>query len=227
MAGTELANTIMGQLFIKALVTMKTVLKKPHQLKILTISDFPDKSLTQMVENKTLKPVDLIISCGDMAPEYLSFLRDRLDKPLFYVKGNHDIRYTKLNPMGCRNIHKKIVRFKSINILGLEGSIWYNGGMNQYTDKEMKKMTAAMWFSFWRKGGIHMVVTHAPPRHIHDAEDPCHMGFETFVNLINKRKPDYFIHGHVHKEFKNHGERITMVNSTQVVNTCGFTILEV
>jgi uncharacterized protein len=217
----------MGQLFIKALVTMKTALKKIHKLKILTVSDFLDKSLTQMVENKTLEPVDLIISCGDLAPEYLSFLRDRLDKPLFYIKGNHDIRYTASNPVGCRNIHKKIVSFKSINILGLEGSIWYNGGMNQYTDTEMKKKIASMWFPFWRKGGIHMVITHAPPRHIHDSEDPCHMGFESFVSLINKRKPDYFIHGHVHKEFKSHGDRITMVNSTQVVNTCGFTILEV
>jgi len=222
---------------------MKTNLTKPRNLKILTVSDFIDKSLTQMVEDKTLEPVDLIISCGDLAPEYLSFLRDRLDKPLFYVKGNHDIRYTSSNPVG-------LIRFKSLNILGLEGSIWYNGGMNQYTDKEMKRMIFGMWFSIWRKGGIHIVVTHAPPRHIHDAEDRCHMGFEivvthapprhihdaedrchmgfeSFVQLIDKRRPDYFIHGHTHKEFKTHYDRITTVDSTKVINTCGFTILEV
>jgi len=206
---------------------MKKALTTPHKLKILAVSDFVDKSLTQMVENKTLEPVDLIISCGDLPPEYLSFLRDRLDRTLFYVKGNHDIRYTPSNPVGCENIHEKIVRFKSLNILGLEGSLWYNGGMNQYMDKEMKKIISGMWFSLWRKGGVHMVVTHAPPRHIHDAEDRCHMGFDSFVKLINKRKPDYFIHGHMHKDFKTHDERITEVNSTKVINTCGFTILEV
>ena len=206
---------------------MKTKETAPHNLRILAVSDFIDKSLTQMVEDKTLEPVDLIISCGDLAPEYLSFLRDRLDKPLFYVKGNHDIRYTSSNPVGCENIHEKIVCFKSLNILGLEGSIWYNGGMNQYTDKEMKKIISGMWFSLWRKGEVHMVVTHAPPRHIHDAEDRCHIGFESFVDLIHKRKPDYFIHGHIHKDFKTHDERITTVNSTKVINTCGFTILEV
>lgn len=206
---------------------MKTNLTKPRNLKILTVSDFIDKSLTQMVEDKTLEPVDLIISCGDLAPEYLSFLRDRLDKPLFYVKGNHDIRYTSSNPVGCENIHARLLRFKSLNILGLEGSIWYNGGVNQYTDKEMKKIIFGMWFSIWRKGGIHIVVTHAPPRHIHDAEDHCHLGFESFVNLIDKRSPGYFIHGHTHKEFKTHSDRITTVNSTKVINTCGFTILEV
>ncbi|WP_299979571.1 metallophosphoesterase [Desulfobacula sp.] len=206
---------------------MKTNLTKPHNLKILTVSDFVDKSLTQMVEDKTLEPVDLIVSCGDLDPEYLSFLRDRLDKPLFYVKGNHDIRYTPSNPVGCENIHAKLIRFKSLNIMGLDGSIWYNGGVNQYTDREMKKIISGMWFSIWRKGGIHIVVTHAPPRHIHDAEDRCHMGFDSFVKLIDKRKPDYFIHGHTHKEFKTHYDRITTVNSTKVINTCGFTFLEV
>ncbi|MBU8911186.1 MAG: metallophosphoesterase family protein [Desulfobacterales bacterium] len=205
---------------------MKTKQTKPHNLKILTVSDFIDDALTQMVENKTLEPVDLIIACGDLAPEYLSFLRDRLDKPLFYVKGNHDIRYSSSSPVGCKNIHAKLIRFKSLNIMGLEGSMWYNGGMNQYTDREMKKIIFGMWFSIWRKGGINIVVTHAPPRHIHDAEDRCHMGFESFVKLIDKRKPDYFIHGHIHKDFKSHEERITTVNTTKVINTCGYTILE-
>ena len=199
----------------------------PHNLKILAVSDFVDKSLSQMVEDKTLEPVDLIISCGDLAPEYLSFLRDRLDKPLFYVKGNHDIRYTPSNPVGCENIHARVVQFKSLNILGLEGSMWYNGGVNQYTDKEMEKIIFGMWFFIWRKRGIHMVITHAPPRHIHDAQDPCHMGFESFIKLIDKRKPEFFIHGHIHKDFKNHEERITTVSSTKVINTCGYTILEV
>ncbi|MBU1344579.1 MAG: metallophosphoesterase [Proteobacteria bacterium] len=203
---------------------MKTT---PHNLRILAVSDFVDKSLTQRVEDKTLEPVDLIISCGDLAPEYLSFLRDRLDRPLFYVKGNHDIRYSLSNPMGCENIHAKIVRFGSLNLLGLEGSMWYNGGINQYMDKEMNKIIRGLWFSFWRKGGVHMVVTHAPPRKIHDAEDRCHMGFESFVKLIDKRKPDYFIHGHIHKEFETQRDRITRLDTTQVINTCGYTILEV
>ena len=206
---------------------MKTKKTAPHKLRILTVSDFIDPCLTQMVEDKTLGPVDLIISCGDLAPEYLSFLRDRLDSPLFYVKGNHDIRYTSSNPVGCENIHKKIVRFKSLNILGLEGSIWYNSGMNQYADKEMKNIISGMWFSFWRKGGLQMVIAHAPPRHINDAEDRCHMGFDSFVKLIKKRKPRFFIHGHIHKNFKNHCDRITTIGTTQVINTCGFTILEV
>ncbi len=196
-------------------------------MKILAVSDFVDKSLKQKVTDKKISPPDLIISCGDLPPEYLEFLRDRLDRPLYYVKGNHDIRYSPTNPMGCENIHARVKKFQSLNILGLEGSIWYSGGQNQYTDKEMSRIIFSKWFSIWRKGGIDMVVSHASPRHIHDAEDRCHMGFESYVTLINKRKPKYFLHGHIHREFENFEARVSTVNETKVINVCGYTIFEV
>lgn len=202
-------------------------MKTCKKIKILTVSDFIDKSLTQMIENKTIEPVDLIISCGDLDPEFLSFLRQKLNKPLFYVKGNHDLRYTSSNPGGCENIHAKLIQFKSLNILGIEGSMWYNGGPNQYTEKEMKKIILKLWFPIWRKGGINIVVTHAPPKNFNEAQDRCHMGFESYLKLINKRKPDYFVHGHIHKHFKTLEERITKINGTKVINTCGFSIIEV
>jgi len=206
---------------------MKKRRTKFHGITILAVSDFVDDTLTKMVEEKTLEPVDLIISCGDLAPEYLSFLRNRLEKPLFYVKGNHDIRYDPSKLLGCDNIHAKLIRFKTLNILGLEGSIWYSGGVNQYTDKQMDKIIFRMWFSLWRKGGVNLVVTHAPPKDIQDGPDHCHTGFDSFVKLIEKKKPQYFIHGHIHKDFKTLEQRTTIVNSTRVINTCGFTILKV
>ncbi|HKK91570.1 MAG TPA: metallophosphoesterase [Desulfobacteraceae bacterium] len=206
---------------------MKTDNPQPDKVKILAVSDFTDKSLIERVETKTLEPVDLIISCGDLAPEYLSFLRERIERPLFYVKGNHDIRYTPSNPVGCENIHARIMRFKSLNIMGLEGSMWYNGGANQYTEKEMRKTIFKMWFPIWQKGTLDLVVTHAPPRHVRDGDDLCHMGFQCFIDLIHKRKPTYFIHGHIHKHFENARQRLSVISGTNVVNTCGFTILEV
>ncbi len=202
--------------------------KRSHsKLKILAVSDWEDTDLARQVTDKTLGPVDLIISCGDLPPEYLSFLRDRLDAPLFYVKGNHDLRYTRTNPLGCRNIHARVVTVNRLNILGLEGSMWYNGGANQYTETMMRRTISRLWFNILIKGRIHMVVTHAPPRHIHDREDPCHMGFECFNTLILKQRPLYFFHGHVHQAFETMEDRITRVSGTRVINTCGFTIMEI
>jgi len=198
-----------------------------HGLRLLCLSDFIDQELTDQVENRQLPALDLIVSCGDMVPEYLSFLRDRLDAPLVFVKGNHDIRYTASNLPGCENIHARVVSFGSLNILGLEGSMWYNGGPNQYTEAMMRKQLLRLALSIWRKGPIHMVVTHAPPRHIHDREDLCHQGFECFARFIQKRQPDYLIHGHVHEAFEAFEQRMTRVGSTGVINTCGHIIIEV
>lgn len=194
---------------------------------ILAVSDFIDSSLEEKIKAKELGAIDLIVSCGDLAPEYLSFLRDRLDRPLYYVKGNHDIRYSLTNPVGCDNLHARIKTLNGINFLGLEGSMWYNGGPNQYTDVQMKKIISRLWFSFWRKKGVHVVITHAPPFGIKDGTDLCHRGFDSFISLIRKRKPGYLIHGHIHKDFDQPGDRITRVNGTQVINACGYTIIEV
>lgn len=202
-------------------------LGRTHNLTILTLSDFVDKDLTNMVEKGLLPPLDLIISCGDMAPEYLTFLRNRFECPLVYVKGNHDIRYTQSNLVGCENIHARVVSVGSLNILGLEGSMWYNGGPNQYTDKMMRKIIFWMGFQIWRKRPIHMVVTHASPRNVHDREDLCHMGFESFGRLMDKYRPDYLIHGHIHQTFDTFDDRVTQVIQTKVINTCGYTIIEV
>ena len=76
-----------------------TFLGTKHHLRMLLVSDFRDRSLINKIEHRTLPPIDLTISCGDMAPEYLRFIRNRLDAPLYYVKGNHDIRYA---PATCR-----------------------------------------------------------------------------------------------------------------------------
>lgn len=201
--------------------------EKTHDLRILSISDFIDKSLIAKIEAKQIPRIDLILSCGDIEPEHLGYLRERLECPLYYIKGNHDIRYTSSNPLGCDDIHEKIISFKSLNILGLEGSIWYNGGPNQYTDAAMKRIIFKTKLKFWRKKPIHMVITHAPPRRIHDKEDLCHMGFESYLRLIEKNTPGYFIHGHIHKEFKAFQDRVSIHHQTRVINTCGHIIFEV
>ena len=43
-------------------------------MKILTLADQESRSLWDYFEKAKLEGVDLIISCGDLAPQYLSFL---------------------------------------------------------------------------------------------------------------------------------------------------------
>jgi Icc-related predicted phosphoesterase len=196
-------------------------------MKILTVSDHVEPILNDSFDANHFSEIDLILSCGDLPPEYLTLISNRVQAPLYFVKGNHDIRYEHKPPEGCVNIHGKLVEFQGVNILGLEGSRWYNGGPNQYTERQMRWMVRNLKIGLWWKGGVDVVVSHAPPRHVNDAEDRCHKGFKSFHWLIKRYAPKYFIHGHIHAQFDNFSDRITNIDNTKVVNSYGYTILEI
>lgn len=197
-------------------------------MKILIVSDTVVEPLLETGDKNPVRDkIDLILSCGDLPPEYLSSLTFKLNVPLMYILGNHDVRYTASPPRGCRNIDRRMVTFNSLKILGFSGSRWYNGGANQYTEKEMKRFGNRMRFTLWRQGAPDIVLTHAPPRHVNDEDDPCHKGFTYYNAFIEKYKPPYFLHGHIHKFFADDSERISIVNTTWVINCYGFYILEI
>ena len=196
-------------------------------MKILTVSDI---ITPQLLDRKQLpgevRDVELIIACGDLPPEYLSQLRAIHNVPLYYVLGNHDLRFDASPPVGCRYSHRQLVLHDSLRIVGFSGSRWYNGNINQYTDKEMARFIRRMWFTLWRKG-VDLVITHAPPRHLGDAEDPCHRGFRAFHPLMDKYGPRFLVHGHIHREFNNPTERVTMFGSTRIINSYGYHTFEI
>ena len=196
-------------------------------MKILSVSDVVKPILFQHSNDSRYADVDLIISCGDLPTEYLSRLTHSFNAPLYYVRGNHDIRYDEKPPAGCHDLHGRLIKKNGINVLGLEGSRWYNGGPCQYEEWQMRAIIRRLRPTLWWRGGVDVVITHAPPRHIHDAEDPCHKGFECFRRLIKKYQPSYFIHGHIHRDFSDTSERISVVDTTNVVNTYGYYFLEI
>ena len=196
-------------------------------MNILTISDRVEPILYDRFEPDRFKNIDVVLACGDLPPEYLSFINARLNVPVFFVKGNHDIRYNFKAPDGCIDLNARMVKFQGFNILGIEGSRWYNGGQNQYHEHQMRRTLRGLRPLIWWKNGIDIVMTHAPPRHIHDADDRCHKGFKSFRWLIDKYSPRYFIHGHIHQNFTEASQRITEINGTTVVNTYGYFILDI
>ena len=202
-------------------------LKNLSKLKLLSVADAVDPTLHRQAGRQPFAEIDVIISCGDLPPEYLSRLSHAFNAPLYFVGGNHDIRYKDKLPQGGRHLHARVERIKGLNFLGLEGSRWYNGGPYQYTEGQMRGIIRRLRPTLWWQGGLDVVVTHAPPRYIQDAEDLCHRGFRSFRWLIDKYQPTFFIHGHIHRQFTDPAERITVVDATKVVNTYGYHILEI
>ena len=195
-------------------------------MNLLAISDIVAPALSGAFDVAPFRDIDLVLACGDLPPEYLASIRQRLDVPLFYVRGNHDIRYTTAPPTGCVNLHQRRIRHNGRWFMGLEGSRWYNGGPVQYRDRQMRRMIWRMLPGLWWGGGVDVIIAHAPPRHINDAPDRCHRGFNSFLKLIARFKPTYFIHGHIHAHFTDPSQRQTLVGNTRVVNTFGLHVLE-
>ena len=108
-------------------------------MKILVIADEEEKSLWDYWTKDKTKDVDFILSAGDLKAEYLSFLVTMVNRPVFYICGNHDGNYEVKPPEGCDCIDDKIITYNGIRILGLGGSMYYSGGPHQFTEEKIRR----------------------------------------------------------------------------------------
>lgn len=193
-------------------------------MKILCLADEESKAYWDFFRKERLADIDLILSCGDLKPEYLSFLVTMGHAPLFYVHGNHDERYQTHPPEGCDCIDGKIVEFRGMRILGLGGSPRYRPGPFQYTEADMSRRIRRLT---WRlRRGVDIVVAHAPARDLGDLEDPPHRGFAALRALIERYRPRYFLHGHVHAGYTHAFVRERDHCGTRIINVGPVYILE-
>ena len=196
-------------------------------MKILIVSDEECPALWDYYVPGRLKEYDLILSCGDLKAKYLSFLVTMARCPLLYVHGNHDTDYVKGPPLGCDCLDDQIVVFNGIRILGLGGCRKYHPGAHQYTEKEMRRRIRRLRFMLWRTKGVDIVVTHAPPEGLGDAEDPAHLGFTALRELLDKYHPKYLLHGHVHLRYGQNVARVVEYGDTKIINTSERYVLEI
>ena len=188
-------------------------------MKILALADVPCKALWDFYDESRLRDIDLILSAGDLPAEYLSFLVTFAHCPVFYIHGNHDDRYERKPPEGCICAEDQICVYEGIRILGLGGSMRYNYGVHQYTEKEMQRRARKLRWSLLRRGGFDILLTHAPARGHGDQPDLPHQGFDAFNHLMDKYHPRYMIHGHVHMNYGYDMARVTQLESgTKVIN---------
>lgn len=188
-------------------------------MNIMILADQESKALYEYYDPERLQDIDLIISCGDLSAEYLSFLATVFHGPVLYVKGNHDTRYETKPPEGCICIEDQIYVYRGIRILGLGGSMQYiPGGANQYTERQMRNRVRRLRWKLWLRGGFDILVSHAPAYGLNDMKDLPHQGFKAFLFLMKKYKPRYFFHGHIHATYGNEFCRKAAYEQTTVIN---------
>ena len=188
-------------------------------MKILVLADEESKYLWDYYEEGRFDGIDLVISCGDLKPHYLSFIATYTKAPVLYIHGNHDECYSKTPPEGCVCIDDKIYVHQGVRILGLGGSMQYNYGKRQYTDRQMNRRVYRLIPKILFHRGFDILVTHAPAYQFNDGEDLPHRGFKIFRKLLDKYHPKYFLHGHMHLNYNHRLPRECQYNEhTTVIN---------
>ena len=194
-------------------------------MKILALSDTEARSLYDYYRPGKLKDYDLILACGDLRVEYLEFLVTMARCPLLYVHGNHDEGWRR-EPEGCICIEDSIYTYEGLRILGLGGAYRYREGRYLYTERQMKRRIRRLSLALHRSKGFDILLTHAPARELNDMDSLSHRGFECFRTLLEKYKPRYFIHGHVHRNYGVDIPQRCSFGETTVVNAYEYCVID-
>ena len=213
-------------------------------MKILCISDATDTLIYSENAPERYKDVDFVISSGDLPLRYYDYIQTVLKKDVIYVYGNHNLEdfdramgksaITPIMPLVYSGtfLDGKVMRLKNSGLLiaGLGGSMLYNYGKSQYSEEQMKwriaKMIPHLIYNKIRYGRyLDILITHAPPRGLGDGEDLCHKGFSCFLSFMERFKPRYLLHGHVHLVDMNE-EGVREYGETKVINIYKNYILE-
>ena len=206
-------------------------------MKVLALSDQIVERMYALVASHHFDDIDLVFGCGDLPYEYLEYIVTLLNKPLFYVPGNHDPVYSSENRRsyaeGGLNIDRKVVFYKGLLIAGLGGSILYRpDGVNQYTQREMylrvfSLLPALLYQRFFRGRKLDVLITHSPPFGIHDDDTLAHEGLKALNWLVKWAQPGYLFHGHTHFHRQNLEASTTKVGKTTVMNIYPYKVIEV
>jgi Icc-related predicted phosphoesterase len=200
--------------------------------KILAVCDDVDSRLYSHGTLRQRTRPDLILSCGDLPAYYLDYLVSSTNVPLYAVHGNHDAprplegssAYEKCGAtwLGGRGVRAH----GGLLLAGFDGSLRYNDGPYQSSQTEMHAAVRSLvpWLLMNRvRHGryLDVLVTHAPPRGIHDQSDLCHTGFNAFNWFIGRFQPRYHLHGHIHL-YDQRTKTVTQVGQTEIVNVYPF-----
>lgn len=223
-------------------------------MKILCISDNIDPVIYSNSVQERFNDIDLILIAGDLPMEYVDFVVSTLNKPAYFVFGNHNLSEFSLfhnngtntyalnkaqedgnwNPTHCGGAAYagfKVLKEGNLLIAGISGTIRYNQGQCQYTESQMtmhllRMIPKLLWNKIRYGRYLDIFLTHSPPRGIGDKDDPCHRGFKCFLWFLKKFSPKYMIHGHIHL-YDLQDTRVRKFNETTIINAYSYYVLTI
>ena len=196
-------------------------------VRLLAVSDEPERALDFERNRAQLGRLDAVVGCGDLEPDYLSFLADALRVPLLYVRGNHDrgVNWQATSEVLPGALEGKCERINGVAVVGLS---WPG------EDREPRAVRdeGAAWRQALRvatrppREKPIIVLSHVPPRGLGDTpEDHFHRGFAAYEWLCKRLHPTLWLHGHTSMAAARDW-RVTWGDTT-FVNVTGAVLVEI
>jgi len=168
-------------------------------IRLLAASDERDPTLEVAANRAALEPVDLVIGCGDLSPDWLGFLGDAFVAPLVFVRGNHDNGGPWPAP---REVPLPASGIDDQSLPGFEivALPWptFDLGKARRDERAAWRQVAGIGPARLLRGARDViVVSHVPPRGAGDTpDDPYHVGFAAYAFAQRRLQPRLWLHGH-------------------------------
>jgi Icc-related predicted phosphoesterase len=127
-----------------------------------------------------------------------------------------------------------VVDVAGLRIAGLGGCRRYRPGPNQYSDRQQARRARRLAARArlrrhgvglrQLRGGVDVLLTHAPPRGVGDGADPVHQGVPALNVLTARLQPAVLLHGHVDPDPA--GRRDHRLGRTIVRNATGWQLFD-
>jgi uncharacterized protein len=168
-------------------------------IRLLAISDQFNPVLADERSRRAVGPIDLVIGCGDLDCDDLSFLADGFNAPLVYVLGNHDagLRWDSSGAycpaaIPSARVHREAgLSMVGLSWPGVRGPNAHHderGAWNQAVSLAMRRL---------RRSEPLIVFSHVPPRGAGDVPGlGFHRGFHGYWWLLHHLHPPLWLHGH-------------------------------
>lgn len=206
---------------------------------LLAVSDEIDPRIHSATVGERMRHVSLVVGCGDLPASYLEFLADAINKPVYYVLGNHAAELTRgsgaaRHPAGAVDLGFKVMRDGSTGLIlaGFPGSPRYGDDEPlQFSEWQVywgiARMAPRLFWNKLRHGrALDVLITHAPPRDVNDRDDVAHRGFKALRSFIEWFQPAYQLHGHVHLYDRSQPYQQHFLG-TDVINVFPYRVVEV
>jgi Icc-related predicted phosphoesterase len=159
---------------------------------------------------------DLVLSAGDLSWDYVEYVASSVDAPVVFVPGNHDPEVERARrgrngtytanglpcdsprPHGATNADVRVVATAGLRIAGLGGCVRYRPGPHQYTQRQYDARAQRLLRRAGRNARVDVLLTHAPPLGLGDGDDKPHEGIAALHRLLERLRPSWHVHGHIH-----------------------------